>query len=249
MGLLDNKVAFVTGAGSGIGKAIAIQYAVEGAKVVVSDINEAQGNAVVNEIDALGGDAIFVKANASVAEDIEHLVGKTVDTYGRLDIACNNAGVTGTMAKTADLRIEDWHKALDINLHGVFYGVKYAINQMLKNDGGVIVNMGSIHSITAVPNSIAYAASKHAVLGITRNVAVEYGTSNIRCHAVGPGYIDTPLLANLSAEAKQGLIAKHPIGRLGTAEEVANLVVYLSSEKSSFMTGGYYAIDGGYTAI
>lgn len=246
---LKNKVCFVTGAGSGIGKAIALMYAEQGAKVVVSDINDEHGQAVVKEIENAGGTAMYVKANTAHAEEVEALVAKTVEKYGRLDIACNNAGISGTQSPGAELSIADWKNIIDINLNGVFYGCKYATEQMLKNGGGAIVNIGSIHSITAVPNAVGYATSKHAVLGLTRNFGIEYASKNIRVNAVGPGYIDTPLLSNLPEEAHQMLISKHPIGRLGTAEEVARLVLFLSLDSSTFINGGYYAIDGGYTAV
>ncbi|MGK9124343.1 glucose 1-dehydrogenase [Olivibacter sp. SA151] len=249
MGILNDKVAYVTGAGSGIGKAIALLYAKEGAKVVVSDINDEHGEAVAASIKNDGGDAIYVNANTAIPEEVEILVEKTVAQYGSLDIACNNAGIGGEANLGADLSIEGWKTIIDINLNGVFYGCKYATAQMLKNGGGAIVNVGSIHSITAVPQSVGYAASKHAVLGLTRNFGVEYAAQNIRVNAVGPGYIDTPLLDQLDEEKKQALIGKHPIGRLGTAEEVANLVLFLSAETSTFINGSYYAIDGGYTAI
>ncbi|PRD56089.1 SDR family NAD(P)-dependent oxidoreductase [Sphingobacterium gobiense] len=249
MSKLQDKVAYVTGAGSGIGKAIAMLYAQEGAKVVVSDINEPHGNEVVELIKKEGGDAIFVKADTASAEDVERLVTRTVEQYGRLDIACNNAGIGGTQAMGADVSIEDWKTIIDINLNGVFYGCKYATQQMLKNGGGAIVNMGSIHSITAVPASVGYATAKHAVLGLTRNFGVEYASQNIRVNAIGPGYIDTPLLDLLPAEQKDALIAKHPIGRLGKAEEVANLALFLSTDEATFINGSYYNIDGGYTAV
>lgn len=249
MGNLKDKVAFVTGAGSGIGKAIALLYAKEGAKVVVSDINDTHGQAVVDEILAAGGDSIYVKANTAAPEEVEALVTKTVEHYGRLDIACNNAGIGGTINPGAEQSIEDWKTIIDINLNGVFYGCKYAAAQMLKNDGGAIVNVGSIHSITAVPGSVGYAAAKHGVLGLTRNFGVEYAAQNIRVNAIGPGYIDTPLLDMLDSEAHKDLVTKHPIGRLGKAEEVANLVLFLSLDSSTFINGGYYAIDGGYTAV
>lgn len=246
---LKDKVAFVTGAGSGIGKAIALLYAKEGAKVVVSDINDEHGKAVVEDILASNEDAIYVKANTAVPEEVEALVAKTVEHYGRLDIACNNAGIGGTLNPAAEQSIADWKRIIDINLNGVFYGCKYATEQMLKNGGGAIVNVGSIHSITAVPGSVGYAAAKHGVLGLTRNFGVEYAAQNIRVNAVGPGYIDTPLLNALDTDAKKALVAKHPIGRLGTAEEVANLVLFLSLDSSTFINGGYYTIDGGYTAV
>lgn len=249
MGSLTDKVAFVTGAGSGIGKAIALMYAKEGAKVVISDINDEHGQSVAEEILAAGGDAIYVKANTAAPEEVEALVAKTVEHYGRLDIACNNAGIGGAQAPGAEQSIEDWKAIIDINLNGVFYGCKYATAQMLKNGGGAIVNMGSIHSITAVPGSVGYAAAKHGVLGLTRNFGAEYAAQNIRVNAIGPGYIDTPLLNALDRDAHKALATKHPIGRLGKAEEVANLVLFLSMDSSTFINGAYYTIDGGYTAI
>jgi NAD(P)-dependent dehydrogenase (short-subunit alcohol dehydrogenase family) len=249
MGILDNKVALVTGAGSGIGLAVAHSYAKEGAKVIVSDINEEHGNKVVEDIKANGGEASFVKADTSKPEEVEAMVKKTVEIYGRLDIACNNAGIGGEQALTGDYSLESWRKVLNVNLDGVFYGCKYELKQMVKNGGGVIVNMASIHGTVAAPLSSAYTAAKHAVVGLTKNIGAEYGQKNIRCNAVGPAYIETPLLESASGEMKDALIAKHPMGRLGKPEEVAELVLFLSSEKSSFMTGAYYLVDGGYTAV
>ena len=249
MGILDNKVALVTGAGSGIGLAVAHSYAKEGAKVIVSDINEEHGNKVVEDIKANGGEASFVKADTSKPEEVEAMVKKTVEIYGRLDIACNNAGIGGEQALTGDYSLESWRKVLNVNLDGVFYGCKYELEQMVKNGGGVIVNMASIHGTVAAPLSSAYTTAKHAVVGLTKNIGAEYGQKNIRCNAVGPAYIETPLLESASGEMKDALIAKHPMGRLGTPEEVAELVLFLSSEKSSFMTGAYYLVDGGYTAV
>lgn len=249
MGILDNKVALVTGAGSGIGLAIAQSYAKEGAKVIVSDINEEHGNQAVEKIKSEGGEASFVKADTSNAEEVEALIKSTVDLYGRLDIACNNAGIGGEQKLTGEYSLDNWRKVLSINLDGVFYGCKYQLEQMEKNGGGVIVNIASIHGTVAAPLSSAYTAAKHAVVGLTKNIGAEYGQKNIRCNSVGPAYIETPLLESVSGDMKDALIAKHPMGRLGKAEEVAELVLFLSSEKSSFMTGGYYLVDGGYTAV
>jgi NAD(P)-dependent dehydrogenase (short-subunit alcohol dehydrogenase family) len=249
MGILENKVALVTGAGSGIGLSVAHSYAKEGAKVIVSDINEEHGKKAVEDIKAHGGEAAFVKADTSKAEEVEALIKKTVEIYGRLDIACNNAGIGGEQALTGDYSLDSWRKVLSVNLDGVFYGCKYQLEQMEKNGGGVIVNMASIHGTVAAPLSSAYTAAKHAVVGLTKNIGAEYGQKNIRCNAVGPAYIDTPLLEMLSEEMRNALITKHPMGRLGKPEEVAELVLFLSSEKSSFMTGGYYLVDGGYTAV
>jgi len=246
---LENKVTLVTGAGSGIGEAIAILYAKEGAKVIVNDINEENGQSVVDKIKSKGGEAFFIKADASKEKEVKEMIEKTVSKYGRLDIACNNAGIGGEQNTTGDYSTESWNQVVDVNLNGVFLGCKYQLEQMEKNGGGVIVNMASIHGTVAAPMSSAYTATKHAVVGLTKNIGAEYGQKNIRCNAVGPAYINTPLLQGLGEEMIEGIKAKHPMNRLGKPEEVAELVLFLSSDKSSFMTGGYYLIDGGYTAV
>lgn len=246
---LKNKVALVTGAGSGIGKAVAILYAKEGAKVIVNDINEENGQLVVNQIKSAGGKAFFIKADVAIEADVQRLIKATVEKYGQLDIACNNAGISGEQFMTGDYSVSDWNRVVGINLNGVFLNCKYQLEQMVKNGGGVIVNMASIHGTVAAPTASAYTATKHAVVGLTKNIGSEYAQLNIRCNAVGPGYIDTPLLAGAPPEALEMVKAKHPMNRLGTAEEVAELVLFLSSDKASFITGGYYIIDGGYTAV
>ena len=250
MSLLKNKVAVVSGAGSGIGRSIALTYAQEGAKVVVSDINEEHANETVKLIQENGGEAFAIKSDASKAEENKKLVEAIVEKYGRLDIACNNAGIGGPAKPTGEYEPEEWDRVIALNLNGVFYACKYQLQQMEKNGGGSIINIASIHGQVAAPNSPAYTASKHAVVGLTKNIAAEYATKNIRCNAVGPGYIETPLLsANLSQEMQDAIAAKSPINRLGKVQEIADLVAFLSSDKSTFTTGSYIISDGGYTAI
>jgi len=250
MSLLENKVAFVSGAGSGIGRAVAEAYAREGAQVVVSDINAAHGEETVKIIKDNGGEAFFIKGDSSSASDNKRVVEETVAKYGRLDISCNNAGMGGPAKPTGEYEPEEWDKVIALNLSGVFYACRYQLEQMLKNGGGSIVNIASIHGTVAAPNSPAYTATKHGVVGLTKNIAVEYGQKNIRCNAVGPGYIETALLKNnMDDNALNAIAGKSAMNRLGTPEEIAELVLFLSSDKSSFTTGSYIIADGGYTAV
>jgi NAD(P)-dependent dehydrogenase (short-subunit alcohol dehydrogenase family) len=248
MGILSGKTAIVTGAGSGIGRSVAELYAREGANVVVSDINEMEGAETVRIIVEKGGDAFFVKADSSSAIDNEKLVDATIAKYGALHIACNNAGIGGASAPTGEYPVDAWDKVIAINLSGVFYGMRFQIPAMLKSGGGAIVNMASILGSVGFANSAAYVAAKHGVVGMTKNIALEYGQQNIRANSVGPAFIATPLLKDFDEATLKFLESKHPVGRLGQPEEVAELVVFLSSDKASFITGSYYAVDGGYLA-
>lgn len=248
MKLLENKVAIITGAGSGIGKAAAELFAKEGAKVVISDINETNGNSAVEEIKKNGGNAFYIKADSSKPEDNEALVKQTIEKYGTLDIAVNNAGIGGPLGATGEYPIDGWKKVIDINLSGVFYGLRYQIPAMLQK-GGSIINIASILGSAGTKFSPAYVAAKHGVVGLTKAAALEYADKNIRINSVGPGYIKTPLVINsLDKSALDALVGLHPIGRLGEAEEIAELILWLASSKSSFVTGGYYPADGGYLA-
>ncbi len=249
MKLLKDKVAIITGGGSGIGKETALLFAKEGANVVVSDISEENGKNVVKEIEKNGGKALFVKADASSAKDNENLFKKSVETFGSLHIAVNNAGIGGSLALTGEYPDEEWQKVINLNLNGVFYGMKHQIAAIKKAGGGSIVNIASILGMAGTRQSPAYVASKHGVVGLTKAAALEYAQENIRVNSVGPGYINTPLVRNsLDEETIEALKSLHPVGRLGESKEVAELILWLASDKSSFVTGSYYPVDGGYLA-
>jgi NAD(P)-dependent dehydrogenase (short-subunit alcohol dehydrogenase family) len=243
-----NKVAVVTGASSGIGKSVSELYAREGAAVVLSDINQELGEKTTEEIRKAGGEAIFVSADVSKPSDCENMVKAAMDKYGRLDFACNNAGIGGDQNPTADYSLESWDKAIAVNLSGVFYCMKYELPAMLKGGGGSIINMASILGRVGFAGAVGYVAAKHGVLGLTKTAAIEYAPQGVRVNVVGPGFISTPLIKELeeNQDVNNMLISLHPVGRLGKPEEVAELVIWLSSDKASFVTGAYYPVDGGY---
>lgn len=248
--MLKNKVALVTGAGSGIGRAIALAFAREGARVVVSDLAPDGGAQTVALIQSAGGQAAFEAADVGQPEQARHLVDRAVALFGQLDVACNNAGVAGLSAPTADYPLDAWAEVIKINLSGVFYGMKYQIPAMLAAGGGAIVNISSILGSVAFANAPAYTASKHGVVGLTRAAALEYSALGLRINSVGPAFIHTPMISRFEADARvrEMLIAQHPIGRLGQPEEVAELVLWLASSRASFVTGAYYPVDGAYLA-
>ncbi|MBC1552135.1 SDR family oxidoreductase [Listeria booriae] len=245
---LKEKVAIITGGASGIGKATAVKFAEEGAKVVIADFSE-KGELVAKELREQNFEAHFVKTDVTNEAEIENMVKETVRVFGRLDVLFANAGIADD-ANIDALSYEKWKRTIDINLNGVFLSNKYAIEQMLEQgDGGSIVNAGSIHSVAGKEGVTAYASAKGGVKLLTQTLGATYARKGIRVNAVGPGYIDTPLIEAAQGEARQSLINLHPMGRLGKPEEVANAVLFLASEEASFISGTILVIDGGYTAV
>lgn len=252
-GKLQGKVALVTGGSSGIGRASALAFSAEGAKVVVADVDIEGGEEMVRMIKEAGGDSIFVRTDVSKASEVEAMVNETVDTYGQLDCALNNAGVEGCTLPIVDLPEEQWDRLININLKGVWLCMKYEIPQMLRIGKGAIVNTASVAGLVGDAGSSEYVASKHGIVGITKSVALEYAESGIRINGICPGVIHTPLTERLKKDhpelgLEKEFIEKEPIGRLGTPAEVAEAVVWLCSDSASFVIGHLLAVDGGWTA-
>ncbi|GGC72923.1 SDR family oxidoreductase [Haloferax sulfurifontis] len=251
MAQFDTEVAVVTGAGSGIGRATAEAFAAEGARVVVSDVNVEGGEETVARIEEAGGTATFVETDVTDGDAVAAMVDTAVSEYGRLDFACNNAGVGGAQKPTADLSADEWQQVIDVNLNGVWRSMRHEIPAMLDGDGGVIVNMASILGKVGFANASHYVAAKHGVLGLTKTAAIEYAEQGVRVNAVCPGFIDTPLLGEGGLddpEARKGIESLHPMNRLGDVDEIASAVVWLCSDGASFTTGEALTVDGGYTS-
>ncbi|UTR10539.1 glucose 1-dehydrogenase [Evansella sp. LMS18] len=244
---LEGKVAVITGGASGIGEYTARAMVEEGAKVVVSDMNDDLGNTLVEDLNKNGQNAVYVHADVTSEADAEKMINTAVTEFGKIDILFNNAGI-GALGASEDLPLEEWRKVIAVNLDGVFLTAKHAIKAMQKNGGGNIINNASILGHVGQAQTASYTAAKGGVVNMTRALAVEFAQQNIRVNAVCPGYIETPLLSQLDEDMKNHLVSLHPIGRLGRPEEVAKAVVFLASDDASFVTGANLLVDGGYTA-
>ncbi|MGE0826009.1 MAG: glucose 1-dehydrogenase [Candidatus Binatia bacterium] len=249
MNRLKDKVAIITGGGSGIGRATCVLFAGEGAKVIVADYVAEGGNETVQHIKSAGGEATFVQADVSKSADVQNMIATTVHTYGRVDILFNNAGIEGPSAKLANYKEEDWERVIAIDLTAVYLGMKYVIPEMTKQGGGVILSTASVAGMVGFPGSGAYAAAKAGVINLTRLAALEYADKNIRVNCICPGIIETPMVDRvIGGRSRERVVRNEPIGRLGRPEDIANAALFLASDDSSFATGAPFVIDGGYIA-
>jgi NAD(P)-dependent dehydrogenase (short-subunit alcohol dehydrogenase family) len=241
------KVAFVTGAASGIGRATSIAFAREGARVAILDRTEDALQQTADTIRANGGEAVIIACDVALPERVEAAVARVVDTFGRIDIAFNNAGVENTAAPVAEITLESWDRILDINLRGTFLCMKHEIAQMLRQGSGVVVNTASGAGIRGVAGGASYAASKHAIIGLTKSAALDYAEANIRVNAILPGNIETPMMDRFTGGDIQKAIDLEPVGRLGKPEEIAEAVLWMSSDLGAFVTGASISVDGGWS--
>lgn len=241
------KVAFVTGAASGIGRATAVAFASEGARVAIVDRTEDALRQTADAIRAAGGEVVTIACDVAIPEQVENAVARTVAAFGRLDIAFNNAGVENKAAPVAEIELAEWDRILDINLRGTFVCMKHEIAQMMRQGGGVVVNTSSGAGVRGVAGGSAYAASKHAIIGLTKSAALDYAKSNIRVNAILPGNIETPMMDRFTGGDIQKAIDLEPVGRLGKPEEIAEAVLWMCSDLGAFVTGASISVDGGWS--
>jgi NAD(P)-dependent dehydrogenase (short-subunit alcohol dehydrogenase family) len=241
------KVAFVTGAASGIGRASAVAFAAEGARVAILDRTEDALNETADAIRNAGGELLTIACDVSKPEEVKAAVARTVETFGRLDIAFNNAGVENKAASVAEIELDEWDRILDVNLRGTFVCMKHELAQMVRQGSGVVVNTSSGAGIRGVAGGAAYAASKHAIISLTKSAALDYAKSNIRVNAVLPGNIETPMMDRFTGGDIQKAIDLEPVGRLGKPEEIADAVLWMSADLGAFVTGASISVDGGWS--
>ncbi|MDX1636372.1 MAG: SDR family oxidoreductase [Balneolaceae bacterium] len=247
---MENKVALITGAASGIGRATALLFARNGALTCIADRSADGLHETLEMVQQFHSDAIAIQTDISSRSEVEAMVRRAADRFGRLEIACNNAGIEGEQSLTAECSEENWHRVININLRGTWLCMKYEIREMLKNGGGTIVNISSIAGLLGFPGIVPYVSSKHGINGMTKTAALEYAGQGIRVNSICPGAIQTPMIDRFvggQTEERENLIGMHPMGRVGNPEEVAEAVLWLCSDKSSFVTGQSLVVDGGYT--
>ena len=249
MDRLKDKVSLITGGGSGIGRATCLLFAREGATVSVADYDDQGGQETVQQVQAAGGQAVFIRADVSKSADVQNMLNTTVETCGRIDVLFNNAGIEGPSAKLANYPEDAWERVIAVDLTSVYLGMKYVIPHMIKQGGGVILSTASVAGLVGFPGSGAYAAAKAGVINMTRMVALEYAKKNIRINCICPGVISTPMAQRVIGGRPEEQVARmEPIGRLGMPEDIANAALFLAGDESSFATGAPFIIDGGYVA-
>lgn len=246
---MQGKTAIITGGGSGFGREVALKLAKKGTKISVVDLSKENGEETVRLCKELGCDAILIQADVSKVEDVKKYVARTVDHFGKIDLFFNNAGISGSGVRTIECSVEEFNTIIDVNLKGVFYGLKFVVNEMLKTGGGVIVNTASLGGLVGIPTLGAYSATKHAVIGLTKTIVGEYGRENIRINAIAPGTNETPMVKEFPREAIKAMAEAVPMGRLGQPHEVADVVSFLLSDESSYIHGAVISIDGGAAAL